>query len=54
LRAECDHFGWSFTVHRTDRGPTELMFAIHGRMVAGAQAVVQSRQPARTGTEVPA
>ena len=54
LRAECDHFGWSFTVHRTDRGPTELLFAIHGRMVAGAQAVVQSHQPARTGTEVPA
>jgi uncharacterized protein (DUF58 family) len=52
LRAECDHFGWSFTVHRTDRGPTELLVAIHARMVAGAQAVIQSRQPARTGADV--
>jgi uncharacterized protein (DUF58 family) len=46
LRAECEQFGWSFTVHRTDRGPTELLFAIHGRMVAGAHAIAQSRQPA--------
>jgi uncharacterized protein (DUF58 family) len=52
LRAECDAFGWSFTVHRTDRGPTELLFAIHGRMGAGARAVIQSRQPARTGMDV--
>src|SRR3954454_3273899 len=36
LRAECEQFGWSFTVHRTDRGPTELLFAIHARMGAGA------------------
>jgi uncharacterized protein (DUF58 family) len=46
LRAECEQFGWSFTVHRTDRGPTELLFALHGRMVAGAHAVTQDRQPA--------
>jgi uncharacterized protein (DUF58 family) len=52
LRAECDHFGWSFTVHRTDRGPTELLFAIHGRMTAGAQAVIQSGPPARTGAGI--
>jgi uncharacterized protein (DUF58 family) len=52
LRAECEQFGWSFTVHRTDRGPTELLFAIHARMGAGAHAAVKSRQPARTGTEV--
>jgi uncharacterized protein (DUF58 family) len=52
LRAECDHFGWSFTVHRTDRGPTELLFALHGRMVAGAHALIQSGQPARTGTDI--
>ena len=38
LRAECEQFGWSFTVHRTDRGPTELLFAIHARMGASAQA----------------
>jgi uncharacterized protein (DUF58 family) len=53
LRAECEQFGWSFTVHRTDRGPTELLFAIHARMGAGAHVTVKSRQPARTGTEAP-
>ncbi len=36
LRAECEQFGWSFIVHRTDRGPTELLFAIHARMGASA------------------
>ncbi len=54
LRAECEQFGWSFTVHRTDRGPTELLFAIHARMGAGAHTTVKSRQPARTGAEAPA
>jgi uncharacterized protein (DUF58 family) len=52
LRAECEAFGWSFTIHRTDRGPTELLSAIHARMGAGAHAVTQSRQPARTGMDV--
>src|SRR3569832_174846 len=42
LRAECEQFGWSFTVHRTDRGPTELLFAIHARMGAGAHVVTKS------------
>jgi uncharacterized protein (DUF58 family) len=51
LRAECEQFGWSFTVHRTDRGPTELLFAIHARMGAGAQPVVTRRRPARTTAE---
>lgn len=36
LRAECDQFGWTFIVHRTDRGPTALLFAIHARMGASA------------------
>lgn len=36
LRAECEQVGWSFTVHRTDRGPTELLFALHARMGASA------------------
>jgi len=53
LRAECEQFGWTFTVHRTDRGPTELLFAIHARMGAGAHVVIKSRQPARTGAEAP-
>jgi len=51
LREECEQFGWSFTVHRTDRGPTELLFAIHARMSADAHDVTTSRQPARTGKD---
>ena len=51
LRAECDQFGWTFTVHRTDRGPTELLFAIHGRMSAGAQMASMSRRPLDAGAE---
>jgi uncharacterized protein (DUF58 family) len=47
LRAECEQFGWSFTVHRTDRGPTELLFAIHARMSAGTHmGVVPRKKPA--------
>jgi uncharacterized protein (DUF58 family) len=52
LRAECEQFGWSFTIHRTDRGPTELLFALHARMGAGAHMVAKSRQPARTGSDI--
>jgi uncharacterized protein (DUF58 family) len=52
LRAEAEHFGWTFTIHRTDRGPTELLFAIHGRMGAGAHTNVKSRQPAHSGSDV--
>ncbi len=51
LRAECEQFGWSFTVHRTDRGPTELLFAIHARMGAGVHAVFNARKPTGAGAE---
>ena len=51
LRDVCEHFGWSFTIHRTDRGPTELLFAIHGRMGAGAHTIVNNRKSARAGAE---
>ncbi len=44
LRAETEQFGWSFTIHRTDRGPTELLFAVHARMGAGAHAIFSDRQ----------
>ena len=54
LRAECEQFGWSFIVHRTDRGPTELLFAIHARMGAGAPPNFKSREPARAGMGAPA
>ncbi len=51
LRAETEQFGWTFTVHRTDRGPTELLFALHARMGANAvQTFVNSRHaPAQRG-----
>jgi uncharacterized protein (DUF58 family) len=48
LRAVCEQFDWTFTVHRTDRGPTELLFAIHARMGFGANAISNGRQPAHT------
>jgi len=54
LRAECDQFGWTFTVHRTDRGPTELLFAIHGRMSAGAQMGFMPRKVEAAGAEATA
>ncbi len=44
LRAETEQFDWTFTVHRTDRGPTALLFALHSRMGANAQqTTVNSR-----------
>ena len=50
LRAEAEQFGWSFSVHRTDRGPTDLLFAIHARMGAGAHAVLNNRRPAQVNS----
>ena len=52
LRAETEQFGWTFTVHRTDRGPTELLVCpacAHGR-----QQRLDREQPARAdaGREV--
>jgi uncharacterized protein (DUF58 family) len=49
LRAECEQFGWTFTVHRTDKGPTALLLALHGQMVAGAHTIEKHGQPLRTG-----
>lgn len=51
LRAAADQFGWSFTVHRTDRGPTELLFAVHARMGAGALTVGSHRQTGQSGSD---
>lgn len=52
LRAETERFGWTFTVHRTDRGPTELLFALHARMGANsvATAVNSRHSPAQRGS----
>jgi uncharacterized protein (DUF58 family) len=53
LREECEQFGWTFTVHHTDRGPTELLFAIHGRMGAGAAAAFKPRRRANNVVDAP-
>jgi uncharacterized protein (DUF58 family) len=36
IRSETDRLGFSFTVHRTDRPPSELLLALHARIGAGA------------------
>jgi uncharacterized protein (DUF58 family) len=35
IRRETDRLGWSFTIHRTDRPPSELLLALHARIAAG-------------------
>src|ERR1700733_401210 len=35
IRAETDRLGWSLTIHRTDRPPSELLLALHARIGAG-------------------
>jgi uncharacterized protein (DUF58 family) len=32
IRAETDHLGWSFIIHRTDRPASEVVLALHARM----------------------
>jgi len=32
IRGETDRLGWSFTIHRTDRPPTEFLLALHARI----------------------
>ena len=51
LRAATEQVGWSFTVHRTDRGPTELLFAIHARMGAGGLTLGSHSQTGQTGSD---
>src|SRR5256714_9657925 len=38
IRAETDRLGWSFIIHRTDRPASELLLALHTRMVASIAA----------------
>jgi uncharacterized protein (DUF58 family) len=46
IRSETDRLGWSFTIHRTDRPPGELLFALHGRIGSSATDI-GTRVPAR-------
>jgi uncharacterized protein (DUF58 family) len=32
IRAETDHLGWSFVIHRTDRPASDLLLALHARL----------------------
>ena len=45
LAAEAKRLGWSFTIHRTDRPPTELLLALHGRIGEGNDAAMRNRRP---------
>ncbi len=53
IRSETDRLGFSFTIHRTDRPPSELLLALHTRIGAGtahnaarSHASAASRTPA--------
>jgi uncharacterized protein (DUF58 family) len=45
IRAETDRLGWSFTIHRTDRPPNELLMALHARIGEGNDAAMTNRRP---------
>jgi uncharacterized protein (DUF58 family) len=51
IRAETDRLGWSFTIHRTDRPPSELLLALHARIGAGASDL-GTRAPAPAGESI--
>src|ERR1700733_3725627 len=53
IRAETDRLGWSFTIHRTDRPPSELLLALHSRIGAGT-AHNAARSHASAASKVPA
>jgi uncharacterized protein (DUF58 family) len=47
IRRETDRLGWSFTIHRTDRPPSELLLALHARIASGTSELA-IRTPAAT------
>ncbi len=53
IRSETDRLGFSFTIHRTDRSPSELLLALHGRIGAGT-AHNAARSHASAASKVPA
>jgi uncharacterized protein (DUF58 family) len=53
IRSETDRLGWSFSIHRTDRPPSELLLALHSRIGADA-AYDRMRAPAAIASAVPA
>ena len=53
IRGETDRLGFSFTIHRTDRPPSELLLALHARIGAGT-AHNAARSHASAASRVPA
>ncbi len=53
IRSETDRLGFSFTIHRTDRSPSELLLALHARIGAGT-AHNAARSHASAASRVPA
>ena len=53
IRSETDRLGFSFTIHRTDRLPSELLLALHARIGAGT-AHNAARSHASAASRVPA
>jgi uncharacterized protein (DUF58 family) len=51
IRSETDRLGWSFTIHRTDRPPGELLLALHAR-IASEVAELGVRSPTATETNL--
>jgi uncharacterized protein (DUF58 family) len=45
LAAEAKRLGWSFTIHRTDRSPSELLLSLHSRIGEGNDAAMSNRRP---------
>lgn len=43
IRAEAEKLHWSFTIHRTDKPPNELLLALHTRIGEGNEGVTLSR-----------
>jgi uncharacterized protein (DUF58 family) len=48
IRSETDRLGWSFSIHRTDRSPSELLLALHARIGAGTVYERRMQPPPRT------
>ena len=48
IRSETDRLGWSFSIHRTDRSPGELLLALHARIGAGAVYERRMQAPPRS------
>jgi uncharacterized protein (DUF58 family) len=51
IRAETDHLGWSFIIHRTDHPASELLLTLHGQLGAGRDGLAMNRWRSAPATE---